>query len=189
MSGRFTKLRYDQDAYNDSLSRSTDPLLYKLDPHYANNCNPCFAAHGPRNSNTHTMEPGQKIDVDSILRGVNKINSKSINGQIPDSLQRYHTTVPIDCSNAFEQSSSRYTHPIHENKGLNTSDMRLSYPLHDPQCNIFENFSVDTRLQAKDNHKTIWQVPINQRDALPTERGRTKKCTITVNCGYAPYQQ
>lgn len=189
MAGRFTKMRYDGKAYDDAVTRSTDPLLYRLDPNFANNCNPCFAPYGPRNGHVNTVEPGRKIDVDSILRGISKVNTKSNDQQVPDSLSKYKNTQPLkECSTALESTDTRYTHPPYDIRGLNTSDMRLSYPLHDPQCNIFENFSVNTRLQSKDDHKTVWQVPINQRDVLPTERlGRVKNCTVTVNCGYAPY--
>jgi hypothetical protein len=53
---------------------------------------------------------------------------------------------------------------------LTVPDLNFSYPLQDPQCQIFENFSINTKLQAKDNHRTIWQVPLNQSDLLPVER-------------------
>lgn len=188
MTGRFTNLRYDTQAYNDELSRSTGELLYRLDPNFANNCNPCFAPHGPRGGNVNSIDVGQKIDVDSILRGVSKINTKSNNQQIPDSLGQYHVPELRECSGALEANHSRYTHPARDIRGLNVDDMRFDYPLHDPQCNIFENFAVNTRLQAKDDHKTIWQTPIDQNAALPTERlGRVKNCTVTMNCNYAPY--
>lgn len=187
MSGKFTKMRYDQSAYDDEVARSTNPLLYRLDPNFANNCNQCYMQHGPSGGHIHNLDAGKRIDVDSILRGISKINTKSNIRQVPDSLAEYHT-APKQCSNGLEATHSRYTHPVYEIKGLASNDMRFDYPLHDPQCNIFENFAVNSRLQAKDDHRTEWQSPIDQRDSLPRERvNGPKKCTVSFNCGYAPY--
>lgn len=189
MAGRFTKMRYDQGSYADELQRSTDPLLYKLDPNFANHCNPCFAPHGPRGGHVNTIDPGHRIDVDSILRGISNVNTKSNVHQAPKNISHYHMPIKQECTPALEPNHPRFTHPTHEIRGLGPKDMRLDYPLHDPQCNIFENFAVNTRLQAKDDHKTVWQTPMNQRDSLPVERAhQPRKCTVTVDCGYAPYK-
>ena len=188
MAGKFTNLKYDQQAYNEALDRSTNPLGYRLDPNYSTNCNKCFAEYGPRSGNQSAESVGHLIDVDSILKGINKINTKSNKQQQPYPLDDYQTYMPKDCPEGLESEYTRYTNPSYDLRGLNTKDLRLSYPLHDPQCNIFEDFSVNTRLQSKDNHKATWQVPINQRDLLPTENlGRVKNCTVSLNCNYAPY--
>lgn len=186
MPGKFTNLRYDPEAYNEEVSRSTDPLMYRLDANYAINCTPCFAPYGPRGGHDNADAVGQQIDVDSILRGISKTNSKSNNKQLPDTLTNFKTYAPPECSNALETQYSRYSHPSFDVKGLNVEDLRLGYPLHDPQCQIFENFEVNTRLQAKDDHRTIWQIPLNQRDLLPVERlGRVK--SQPTGCYYTPY--
>jgi hypothetical protein len=188
MAGKFTNLRYDQEAYDEEISRSTNPLMYRLDPNYANNCNPCFAPYGPRAGHDNAVAIGQQIDVDSILKGISKVNSKANRNQLPDPTSHYKTFAPGECSNALETEYSRYTHPSFNYKGLNVNDMRFGYPLHDPQCQIFENFEVNTRLQAKDDHRSTWQIPFDQRDLLPTERlAKVKNCTMTLNCNYAPY--
>jgi hypothetical protein len=187
MAGKFTNLRYDKEAYDEEISRSTNPLSYKLDPNYTTNCHPCFAPYGPRGGHDNSETVGDKIDVDSVLKGLHKTNSKANKDQMPIPLN-YSSQNPNECSGALETQYSRYTHPSFDIRGLNVPDMRFGYPLHDPQCQIFENFEVNTRLQAKDNHKTIWQIPLNQRDLLPTERlGKVKNCTVTLNCNYAPY--
>lgn len=199
MAGNFTKQRYDNEAYNEEISRSTNPLLYKLDPNYAINCNHCFSSHGPhgpngitsvgkRGGNNDTKVIGDQIDVDSILKGITKVNSKAIRHQIPGTINNSQFYVPKECPQALETQYSRYSHPSFDIKGLNVRDMRFDYPLNDPQCQIFENFQVNTRLQAKDNHKAIWQTPIDQRNSMPTERlGKIKKCNVILNCNYAPF--
>jgi hypothetical protein len=188
MSGRFTRLHYDQEAYREQVARSTDPLLYKLDPNFAVSCTKCFAPYGPRGGHDNAVAVGEQIDVDSILRGVSKISTKSNIQQIPDSLAGYRNYMPRDCSPALESEYTRYTYPAYDIKGLTVRDLRFDYPLFDPQCQIFENFEINTRLQAKDNHRAIWQIPASQRDLLPTERlGKVKNCAAAMNCNYAPY--
>lgn len=41
MSGAFERLRYDAGAYDAQLKQSTGPLMYRLNPVFANTCNPC----------------------------------------------------------------------------------------------------------------------------------------------------
>ncbi|QGR53888.1 hypothetical protein [Moumouvirus maliensis] len=189
MAGKFTNMKYDREAYDEQLSRSTKPLAYKLDPNYSVNCSPCFAPYGPIAGHDNTVVVGNQIDVDSVLRGINKVNTKINKYHEPQDIN-FKTYTPRDCSPAIQSQSSRYTHPAFDIKGLTVPDMRFDYPLHDPQCQIFENFQVNTRLHAKDNHKSVWQVPMDQQELLPKERlGRVKNCTLSLNCSYAPYNQ
>jgi hypothetical protein len=183
MAGKYTRMNYDQGAFDERVARSTDPMLYMLDPNFAVNCNRCFAPFGPINGQQTSDAVGQQIDVDSILRGVTKINSKFNPQQIPDSLDKYKLFHYKNCPDKIEPESTRFTYPPFDIKGLTVPDLNFDYPLHDPQCQIFENFAVNTRLQAKDNHRTIWQVPFGQSDLLPSDRlGKVKNCSINLNC-------
>lgn len=186
MAGKFTHLKYDKDAYDDAAIRNNEQINYNLDPHFANNCNKCFSTYGPIGGHGGAIvSENDKIDVDSILKGITKINTKSNRNQVPDSLRHYRTFMPQDCSNALESNYSRTSHPARELKGLAPRDMRLSYPLRDPQCNIFENFSVNTRLHSKDNHRTPWQKPLDQSSFFPPQRtSKPKQCRVTVDCNY-----
>jgi len=163
-------MNYDQEASQERTHRSTEPLLYRLDPNYSVNCGRCFAPHDRVGGLGGSDAVGNQIDVDSILRGLTKFNSKSTSQQVPTSLDGYKLFNYNDCASEIETESSRYLTPAYEIRGMATQDLRFGYPLEDPQCNIFESFSVNTRLQSKDNHRTVWQVPLDQRDALPIER-------------------
>ena len=179
MSGKFTNLRYDPQAYTEEVLRSTDPLLYRLDANYAINCGKCFSSNGPRNGEDAAVATGNKIDVDSILRGVNRKNGNS-NAQQQVQPINYQRHMPPDCPTNLDTEHTRFTHPSYDIRGLANEDLRLGYPLHDPQCQIFENFSVNTRLQAKDNHRTPWQTPLSQDEIMPQERSqRVKNCFVT----------
>lgn len=187
MSGRFTRLSYDPDAYNERLQRSTQPLNYMLDQNYANNCTPCFSRYGPRNGREASVVVGDMTDVDSILKGISKINTKSSRYQQPMPVYNYPVSVTSDCNDFLETEYTRHTNPAYNIRGLTTKDMNFGYPLYDPQCNIFENSAVNTRLLAKDNHKAKWFEPLNQRDCFPTEKvGRDKNCVTSIHCTYAP---
>lgn len=185
MSGNFTHLKYDQAAFKEQIKRSTDPLIYKLDPNYNTNYNKCFSANYPRNGNDVPDIIGKKIDVDSILRGYNKINTKSNEQEKLPPLSMFKTEIVNDCPSNIETEYTRHTNPSFD-RSLNVHDLRLEYPLHDPQCQIFENFEINTRLEAKDNHKATWQIPLNQQHLFPVENlNKTKTCKTI--CTYAPY--
>ena len=151
MSGYYTKTIYDPLAYQESLKQSTGPLNYRLDANQAINCQQCFAPNGPRGMDAATAR-GEEVDIDSVLRGVNKINSKSSYQQQPSSLAHYKPIPLPTCPRNLDTQYTRLTDPAYQVKGVAPSDLRFSYPLWDPQCHIGNNFSVDTRLQAKDNH-------------------------------------
>lgn len=188
MAGNFTRQQYDLEAYEEKIKRSTDPGTYRLDTNFAVNCGKCFAPYGPRNGQEVSDAIGNQIDVESVIRGYSKINSKSNEQQLPDDLSRYHTTALPNCSNRLDFEYTRLTYPAYEIRGLNVPDMRLDYPLFDPQCQIFEPFAMNTQLKAKDEHRAIWQVPFNMRDLLPVERlGKVKSCQVQMNCNYAPF--
>src|ERR1044071_3407878 len=110
----YTNLMYDPEAYRERLGRSTDPLLYKLDANYAVNCKRCFAPYGRVGGQQGSDVVGQQIDVDSILRGVSKINSKSNRQQIPQSLAGYQSFSWNNCSEEMEPEYTRYTYPAHD---------------------------------------------------------------------------
>lgn len=196
MAGKYTRLSYDTAAQKEHIARSTDPLRYKLDPNFAINQNRCFAPHGPRagaqtsdavGSSPISTTFGEQADIDSVLRGVTKSNSKSNFQQMPDSLNPYKIFNLPNCPEKIESEYSRYTHPAYDIRGLTVPDLNYDYPLQDPQCQIFENFAVNTRLQAKDTHRTVWQVPLDQRNAFPVERiSRLKNKQVCVNIPVKP---
>lgn len=181
MSGQFTHLYTDREAYFEKVNRSTDPLLYRLDPNFAVNKQKCFAPYGPRAGQQASDVIGQQIEVDSVLRGISKISTKSNRQQMPDPL-KYNAYQLNDCSDYIETEYSRYITPAYDIKGLTTSDLNFDYPLYDPQCNIFENFALNTKLEAKDNFRASWQIPINQRDLFPsTHLGNNREPDIDTS--------
>jgi hypothetical protein len=190
MSGKFTRLKYDQQAYDKDLYQSTCPLIYKLDPNYTTNCNNYLAPYNP-SGGCNKNKFGEQIDIDSVLKGIAKNNSK-VDTLQPNPFMLSNNSFNNNV-NILEPHFSRFSHPTYELKEKPVRDMNFSYPLFDPQCQIFENYCVNTRLQAKDNHRAIWQIPFDQKDLLPRERLGKVKTNFTINNGnyapYHPYQQ
>lgn len=181
MAGSFTHLKTDPSAYHEAVQRSTQPFNYRLDPNYVMNCQ----AYG------QNLQAGSQTDVDTILKGINKKNSKNNHQQMPIPLKNYNPSLYPTNSNTLESQSTRYTHPAFDIRGLTTSDMRFDYPLVDPQCQIFENFQVNTRLQAKDNHRATWPDRMDQTHLLPRDRLskiQNRRHMPELNTKYAPYR-
>jgi hypothetical protein len=106
--------------------------------------------------------------------------------QVPDPINNYSLFMRKDCNDALETEYTHYTTPAYDIRGLTTRDLRFEYPLYDPQCQIFESFAVNTKLQAKDQHRAVWQVPFDQKDLLPVERlGMVKNCNMELDCKHA----
>jgi hypothetical protein len=178
----FTRLNYDESAYKDKVNQSSKIMDYQLNPNYTVNCNSCFPNQGPpqkgisySNSESNNINIGDYIDTESILKGLNRISTKSIEQSKLEPLKP-NNKIPSRCSLKLETENSKYINPTRYERGMNTPDMRLDFPLYDPQCHIFEPFAVNTRLQAKDNYVTPWQIPLNEsEDFLPKNRKKCKK--------------
>ena len=212
MAGQFTGLIYDNDVTNQRVKQSTGSLNYRLDPLAVNNCYPCYEPRGlPGSGNNYRVS--DIIDTDTFLRQNNGNKYRSFTSYNPrnnscddlippeafDSFDsNYERVQPKprhmglrDCpTDALESVSTRLMDPAFNIKGMGPKDMRFEYPLHDPQCNIFEDFQINTRLEAKDNHRAKWPKMIDQTPFFPVERkNRYKNCTVMVNCEqpYAEY--
>jgi hypothetical protein len=166
MAGNFTRLHYDQKAYDEQVGRSTYALGYRLNPYYSNNCTQTQRCQ----KKTHiepSKELGDRVQTESMLKGINNKNTKVTEYQHPIPLQKMKRIDVPDCYSTIHPEFTRLTYPSFEVKGETVKDMRMGYPLHDPQCAIFDNFSVNTRLAAKDGHRAIWQVPMSQDSIFP----------------------
>lgn len=159
MAGLFTRLNYDNDAYREKNNRSTYNLGYRINNNYSN--------YGNTNTQNYMSN---NIDTDSNLRGINRINTKSnenSKSHMPSGLMEWDGRSQNSNRN-LETEYSRFTHPKHDIRGNENQNMRLGFPLHNPQCNIFENTQINTRLEAKDNFVATWQTPMDQSSILPT---------------------
>ncbi len=158
--GHSSRLGYDRCAYSDRMQESVGPLGYRLDPNSQENCNQCLSTLGPRSSYMgqgvsttvgSSIATSQKlVDVESILTNRNVKTTKCRrDGVNPINVTKYGVKNLSICNDFLNPLSSRLTYPA-----ANYRDMAVNrfYDLdRNPQINIFYDFAVNTKLEAKDN--------------------------------------
>ncbi len=158
--GHSSRLGYDSCAYSDRLNESVGPLGYRLDPNWQENCNQCLSTLGPRSSYMgqgvstsvgHLIATSQKlVDVESVLSNRNLKTTKcKRDGVNPINVTKFGVKHMRTCNDYLNPLSSRLTYPA-----ANYRDMAVNrfYNLdRNPQVNIFYDWSVNTKLEAKDN--------------------------------------
>jgi hypothetical protein len=158
--GHSSRLGYDSCAYSDRLTESVGPLGYRLDPNWQENCNQCLSTLGPRSSYMgqgvstsvgHPIATSQKlVDVESVLSNRNLKTTKcKRDGVNPINVTKFGVKHMRTCNDYLNPLSSRLTYPA-----ANYRDMAVNrfYNLdRNPQVNIFYDWSVNTKLEAKDN--------------------------------------
>ena len=180
MSGNYTHKKYDPNNYIDDIRKSMMPGLYRINPNYSNHNNSCYNNnHNPQGYNQVSINnKNDFIDVDSFMRGLGNDND-NYNDQI-DNLPEIKSKP--NCCNKLESEYSRFTFPSYEIRGQVPMDYHFNYLPQDPQEHIFNNFSVNTRLQAKDNHITPWQEPLDQSSFYPMQRtNKIQKMVESLN--------
>lgn len=158
--GQSNRLSYETQAYADRLAESTGPLGYRLNPQSRYNCGQCLSVFGPRTSlmgNSvsttvgHPVATSQRlVDVESILSNRNVKTSKARRDQVnPINVLDMPQQNLGQCSEFLNPMSSRLMYPV-----ANYRDVAMNrfYNLtKNPQVNIFYDFAVNTKLEAKDN--------------------------------------
>lgn len=187
--GHSSKQIYDKCYYDDYLSESVGPLLYKLNPININNCNSCLSVFGPRASSgprsygvssvvpDNVSAPSQQlVDVESILSNRNVIASKCKDGKVNDiDVTKFKLQHARTCNDFLDPIATHLTNPPSNYRGMSINRF---YDCHkNPQQNIFFDFAVNTKLEAKDNYRERVPQLINFDPALPRElKGQNKPC-------------
>ena len=171
-----TRKKYDNCSTDLFYKQSTNPLLYRLSPDYANNCQKCYADYGPtgQDMNVSVITNQNLIDVDSLLTNRSKVASDCKDGLVTDiNINQYSKYHLPRCDRFINRNDSRLTHPLHNYRGMTINwffEPRVSN--RDEQCNLFWDFAENTRLTAKDNYRPDIPLPIDQGPSFPVERRR-----------------
>jgi hypothetical protein len=186
--GHSSRLGYDKCYYDDYLAESVGSLLYKLNPNNITNCNGCLSVFGPRPSGGarsfgsssfvgNVSAPAQQlVDVESILSNRNVIASKCKDGQVNDidvtKFQLQHARI---CNDFLDPVATHLTNPPTNYRGMSINRF---YDLpQNAQANIFFDFSVNTKLEAKDNYRERVPRLMKYDPALPSDiKGKNKSC-------------
>ncbi len=161
--GYSSRLPYDEETYVDKVSESTYSVNYRINSNQIYNGQRCRSRFGPRSGymghgvsvprDLGYAEAQDLIEVDSIFSNRNVKESKSKKGKVnPENpIDTYKLFDSKTCSNELDPLYSKDTHPASNYRDL---EVNRFYNLpRNPQNVIFEDFAVNTRLEAKDNFK------------------------------------
>ena len=159
----FTRLRYDDCACKEANERSVGPMHYRLFGGQVENCDVCYSNTGHRNSREDVsttragceLGHGSMVEVESELQ--NRVNPNSNcnkaaanKGYVDHEVKLKHKD---NCGKFLDEEDTRFSHPIDNYRGMNID--RFEHLPIDPQCNIFWNKSINSRLVAKDTYKMV----------------------------------
>ena len=159
----FTRLKYDNCACKEATTRSVGPMHYRLYGGQVENCDVCHSFTGHRNSRedvSTTREKceaghGSMVDVESQLQ--NRVNPSSVCNSVGknNSYTDFQANLKHkdNCGSFLDEEDTRFTHPLNNYRGMSID--RFQYLPIDPQCNIFNNNAINSRLVAKDTYKMI----------------------------------
>jgi hypothetical protein len=178
--GHSSRMMYDKCAYDDYLSESVGSLVYRVNPNQINSCNSCLSVFGPRPTNGpgsygvstttgHVTAPSQKlVDVESILSNRNVIASRCKDGKVNDiDVTKFKLQHARTCNDFLDPISTHLTNPPQNYRGM-TINRFFNLPKN-PQANIFWDFGVNTKLEAKDNYHERVPRLIQYDPTLPEE--------------------
>ncbi len=159
--GGSSRLPYDDDAYPDKLSESTYSVNYRINSNEIYNNNRCRSAHGPRSgymghgvsvpNDLGYAESQDLVDLDSIFSNRNVPASKAKKGRVNpiNPVETYKLHHSKTCSNDLDPQYTLDTHPRSNYRDMESN--RFYNLPRNPQDTIFENFEVNSRLEAIDN--------------------------------------
>jgi hypothetical protein len=177
--GQNANTEYDKCAYNDFLSESVSPLLYRLNENNISNCNSCLSVFGPRPNQgprsqgvstlakPNSSAPSQQlVDVESVLSNRNVLQGKCKDSKLNKiNVTKFKLQHARTCNDFLDPVSTHLTHPSYNYKGLAVNRF---YDLdRNPQQNIYYDHQINTRLEAKDNYRERIPQLIDDDPVLP----------------------
>lgn len=194
-----TRQSYDKCAYADKINQATNILKYNLDLNGVESCNRCEPIHGPRHKNAqYAYKPSSLVDTESILSNRPYRNTQCIgktrdyyvhtNNLLvgTDAEKHKNTYFDKECGKFLDSEDTRFTNPKDWYRGLGFD---VFYPLlKDPQCNIYWNSELNTRLFSRDTIFPKMPSPVDGSSGQPVNIAikssliRSKDCGRNLRC-------
>jgi hypothetical protein len=181
-TGHFSRPRYDKCAYPEDLYESTSPYEYTMNPDRIHNCRGNLTIFGPRSGymgagvSTPTGDviaaSQQNVDIDSVLSNRNVPLSRCRRAQVnPIDVTKIRTrNLPIG-NDYLDGQHTKMTDAAMFYRGC---PINRFYDLNkDPQANIYYDWAVNTRLEAKDNFVPQLDIPFPDLDVSAYNLGGT----------------
>jgi hypothetical protein len=178
-AGHFSNSKYDKCAYPEDLYESTAPYAYVMNTDRIHNCNGGLSTFGPRGgylgagvsslTGDVIAAAQQNIDIDSVMSNRNMPLSKCRRGKVnPVNVTRIKTkNVPVH-NDYLDAQHTKMTDSAMFYRGV---AINRFYDLpKDPQANIFFDWAVNTKLEAKDNFVPELPNPLTGVNMVPNKR-------------------
>lgn len=167
----FSRIKYDNNAYNEKISREIGEGNYRLFKGYNESCNRCHSYDGTRNAKSDKAIPNvdscasgntelcELTFVESLLQNrVHKLIDSNDYGK-NDDYKNYPTLKQPVCSTLLDFEDTRFTYPLEVYRCMDTTDYHYNpYLSTNPQCEIQEDrIGSNTRLISKDSWQYYWR--------------------------------
>ena len=167
----FSRIKYDNNAYNEKINRETGEGNYRLFKGYNESCNRCISYDGPRNAKSDkgiakidscaagNTELCELTFVESLLQNrVHQLIDSNDYGK-NDEYKNYPIINQPICSNVLDFEDTRFTYPLEVYRCMDTTEYHYNpYLSTNPQCEIQEDrIGSNTRLISKDSWQYQWR--------------------------------
>ena len=187
----FTRTKYDNEAYDLKLERSTGPCDYRLFFGSNENCGKCISYDGPKNAKSDVSiadegninQWGRMTEVESHLTNrINKLTDTNIYGK-NDNYKNIPVTNKNNCEKILESEDTRFSFPLEAYRCMDLTAYHYSPFLHiNGQCEIQDDrIGLNSRIRVKDSFSIIKPTLIDQTDILPPESNFTNDICKTIN--------
>ena len=156
--GYSSKLNYDLCSYNQKIKNSTSHLNYIFDTNKLKNCNECLPSYGINTYNGGSGSIYSHVSSDSVLQDLVEIDSILKNRNFKKN--KCSDVNPINVLNietkkiniCDKKINPKYTKLTPKQYYKETAINRFYDLDRNPQNNIFWNFEINSKLEAKDNY-------------------------------------
>jgi|UniRef100_A0A6C0ITW7 hypothetical protein len=190
----FSRINYDQCAYDLQINRSVAPGNYRLFPGSVDNCNKCYPYNQPSNSKEQVSVARSNCDtgfgslatVESELTNrTNYLEKCNKEGKNNGYLKAKVFHKPL-CAKTIESEDTRFTNPLDNYRGMSLTGFYFNPYLHvNPQCQIQSNKDRNgnsTRQYVKDSYRAPNQEYWDNGQTLPPKPKKVERKSCKTCC-------
>lgn len=140
----WSRIKFDQCAYQKQLSQSTSPINYSLDPNKFSNCNDCRIEFGVIAGNDVSVTKGNMVDLESDLMNITRQHTKCPERQFLPYCEDCQNNPNMSCNNPSCKKIEQLKHLPSCNiaQPLQRID-HIGYDLKYPGCPVNNFTSID----------------------------------------------
>ena len=168
----FSRIKYDDKAYDLKLDRSVAPGDYRLTSDFNENCEKCYSYDGPKNAKSDIPIPEEldvMTDVESHLTNrINKLIEYNEYGQ-----NDYYKNIPVktvnNCDKGLIPEDTRFSYPLEAYRCMDVTSLHYTpFIYSNLQCEYQEDrLGLSSRIFVKDRYVLTPQNPKDQKIFLP----------------------